>query len=538
MEKIKELLKKSSVRYALIILLWVTVIVSIIGVKYSNVYKECYVEAGVEVKLEDFFVRAEKGVSFAANSDTIQINVPGTYHIVMEKGNWRYTSTLHITDTIAPQGDSVNVTLGKGEECEADAFVSDIVDVTKVEVLYKERPDFNKLGEQKVEVVLKDLGGNETVVSSELYISPVISDLYVEAGSVAPTADAFLLEAGEAELLTDIETLDYTVLTQKEVSVKVDGSVYRSKLHIVDTIFPEVQVRDVQGYLLAEYEASDFIVSIEDATEVTTKINGKPDKNKSGEQELEIYVTDAGGNEVIKKVKLTLEKDEEPPIIEGVRDIKAFIGDVVSYKKGVEVIDNCMKGLELSVDNSAVNLQKAGTYPVHYVARDLAGNETKMSATVTVKARTYSEEDMYMLADDVLARIIKDGMTLYQKAEAIYKYIKSHVSYVSSSEKGDWVKAAYEGLADRKGDCYVYACTAKALLTRAGITNMDIEKIPAKSRHYWNLVDIGEGWYHFDTTPRKGGGEFLMCTEAQLMSYSTTHDNSHNYDHSLYPTVN
>ena len=70
---------------------------------------------------------------------------------------------------------------------------------------------------------------------------------------------------------------------------------------------------------------------------------------------------------------------------------------------------------------------------------------------------------------------------------------------------------------DRQGDCYVFACTAKVLLTRAGITNMDIEKIPAKTRHYWNLVDIGDGWYHFDTTPRKDGTIFFMWDDAKLM---------------------
>ena len=67
---------------------------------------------------------------------------------------------------------------------------------------------------------------------------------------------------------------------------------------------------------------------------------------------------------------------------------------------------------------------------------------------------------------------------------------------------------------------------------------MDIEKIPAKTRHYWNLVDIGEGWYHFDTTPRKDRPTIFMWDEARMMDYSQNHNLSHNYDHSLYPVVN
>ena len=113
-----------------------------------------------------------------------------------------------------------------------------------------------------------------------------------------------------------------------------------------------------------------------------------------------------------------------------------------------------------------------------------------------------------------------------------------HISYISHSEKGNWLRAAYEGLVDGKGDCYVYASTAKVLLTRAGITNMDIVKIPSKTSHYWNLVNLGEGWYHFDTTPRKDHPTIFMWTEAQMMEYSARFNGSHNYDHSLYPVVN
>ena len=124
------------------------------------------------------------------------------------------------------------------------------------------------------------------------------------------------------------------------------------------------------------------------------------------------------------------------------------------------------------------------------------------------------------------------------KAWAIYSYVISHVAYISHEEKGDWIKAAYKGLAESRGDCYTYARTAKALLTRAGIANMDIQKIPSGTEHYWNLVDVGDGWYHFDTTPRTDHPTIFLWTEAELMEYSAQHWNAFNYDHSLYPAVN
>jgi hypothetical protein len=98
------------------------------------------------------------------------------------------------------------------------------------------------------------------------------------------------------------------------------------------------------------------------------------------------------------------------------------------------------------------------------------------------------------------------------------------------------VQAAYEGFFDRKGDCYVYAMTVKVLLDRTGIKNEDIEKYVTSRRHYWHLIDLGEGWYHFDTTPRPDHPTIFMWTEEELMAYSVEHGNSHRYDHDIYPS--
>lgn len=53
--------------------------------------------------------------------------------------------------------------------------------------------------------------------------------------------------------------------------------------------------------------------------------------------------------------------------------------------------------------------------------------------------------------------------------------------------------------------------------------------------HFWSLVNIGEGWYHFDCTPRKDVSTFFYLTDAELEAYSSTHNGTHVYDKSLYP---
>lgn len=531
-------MKKKKVVLIGIVLPVVLLVLVLLFAEFNNVYKECYVEAGVSVSPEDFFKKPTGEISYAQNSDVIDTKVPGEYHVVLKRGAFTHTSTLYVSDTIAPVGMGVNVMLGNGESCEADAFVTDIADATEVTVEYKEVPDFSTMGKQQVEVVLRDLGQNETVILSELLIAPVISKVLVEAGSGVPSIDEFVIDGVKAEFVTDITTYDYSVPAEIPVTIKVEENTYDTMLCIVDTIAPVVEVQNVEGYLNVPYKAEDFVVSVEDVTEVIYEFVMEPDTSKEGEQQVTIRVTDAGGNETVKDASISITKDTEAPVINVADELYVFIGNSVSYKNGVKVSDNCPQGLDFTVDNSSVNLSVVGTYPVTYTAKDLAGNETSVTINVIVKEQTYSEAEVNALADKVLAKIIKAGMTPYEKVEAIYYYTRRNIGYISHSEKGNWVRAAYEGLVDKQGDCYVYACTAKVLLTRAGITNMDIEKIPAKTRHYWNLVDIGDGWYHFDTTPRKDGTIFFMWNEADLMDYSVKNKDSHNYDHSLYPVVN
>ena len=52
-----------------------------------------------------------------------------------------------------------------------------------------------------------------------------------------------------------------------------------------------------------------------------------------------------------------------------------------------------------------------------------------------------------------------------------------------------------------RGDCYNYFACSKALLDRAGIPNVDLYRVGGGTDHYWQLVNVGGGWYHFDACP-------------------------------------
>lgn len=378
-------------------------------------------------------------------------------------------------------------------------------------------------------------------VIQQIFKSPIYDQVTVEAGGSLPTVIDFLVDkAISADDVTGID--DETIMTavgEYPVAITIEGKVWDSKLCVKDTKSPSVVTKDVQTALNIPVNADAFIESIEDVTRCTVEYGSTPDVTTLGDKEVALIVIDEGGNSTQVKAKLTVIEDKEAPVIVCDNDIVVSVGGSISYKKNVTVRDNCDENVELKVDSSQVDVSQVGNYQVIYSAVDASGNETSKTVTVTVlSVDSPTLEMVNQLADNILADLVNDTMTEYQKAEAIYWWVHDNIGYVDHASKENWIEGAYRGLKERRGDCYTYATTAKALLTRAGIKNMDIGKIPDSATHYWNLIDVGEGWYHFDTTRRSDGTTFFYKTSEEIRSYSDAHYNSHNYDESKYLNLN
>lgn len=240
------------------------------------------------------------------------------------------------------------------------------------------------------------------------------------------------------------------------------------------------------------------------------------------------------------------EQDVTAPVIEGVRNLTVEQGKSVSYKKGVSVTDDLDSEVALEVDASQVDLDTPGVYNVFYRAADRAGNRAEATCTVTVTEPVkITEEDVYALADQLLADIITDDMTQYEQAETLWRWCGEKIAYHSNSDKRTVLEGAYQGLHNRAGDCYIYYATYEVLLTRCGIDNMCVTRVGGASEHWWNLVNVGDGWYHCDSSPRNHQDKFYICfmqTDEQVAAYSahylTLYPNRPNYygfDGSIYP---
>lgn len=249
--------------------------------------------------------------------------------------------------------------------------------------------------------------------------------------------------------------------------------------------------------------------------------------------------------------------DTEAPRLLGVKDITVALGGTISYRDGVSAVDDVDGTVPFQVDAGAVDLAVPGIYQVVYSAVDAAGNRAEAAASVTVEepftveggdvqepdeptpssagggtassgagggaaSSQATEEEVNRLADQILGRIIRNGMSQREKARAIYNYVYNHIRYTGSSDKSSWIIGAYTGFTRQRGDCFNYFACSKALLTRAGIPNIDLERVGGNSRHYWQLVNAGDGWYHFDACPHPTGYPLVafMITETQARTYT------------------
>ncbi len=232
-----------------------------------------------------------------------------------------------------------------------------------------------------------------------------------------------------------------------------------------------------------------------------------------------------------------------PPEIHGIRDLLTEVGKPISYLGHVTATDNRDAAVELTVDPQQVNINEPGSYPVIYRAIDQAGNTTEIEAVVTVLTFLVDPELVRAEARQVLDEILDDAMTPRDRAYAIYRYVHDSIKYIGHSDKSSEDNAAYDGLVRGYGDCFTYYATSRLLLTEAGIENLPIQRLEGvvSTDHYWNLINLGEGWYHFDATPRNIEFPFdgFMRTDADLAAYYTDRHgfDYYTFDHSLYPAT-
>ena len=371
---------------------------------------------------------------------------------------------------------------------------------------------------------------------------PVNDEVVIEAGSDEVVLELFKKDSeASIELLTDLSVIDFNKTGDYDLDFCSGKDNYKGHLKIVDTTSPIATAKNQEIYKGETLSAESFVEDIKDCSDVKVEFAKQPDFSKEGQQQVSLLLTDTAGNKTDITAILNVKRDTTPPVISGMSTITVRIGNSVSYRNGVKVTDNYDKDVKFSFDNSSVNLQKEGTYTVTYTATDSFGNTASATRTVKVLPKLVINQQLVEnMAKDVLKKIITDKMTPHQKIEKIFNWVRSNMVYVSSPEK-DIPNAAYVAFTKKRGDCFNYLAVTKLLLDGCGIQNQRVDRSGGSSTHYWLLVNVGTGWYHYDTTPQsyKDPYRCFMKTDAEVWAYAKSRSDGradyYNFDTSKYP---
>ena len=505
-----------------------------------KVKKSVTLEAGSTMyDVKEFLKGKNNDASYETDISSLDLNTPGVYDIRIRVNGKLYTSKLNIVDTRPPAATVTDQAVPKGSEIKPDTFLTGISDVTSVTAAYKIQPDFIKTGVQPIILVLTDTSQNRTELPATLTVLDLKNKVQMEAGSPAPNIKEFLNTTDyKLSYETDVNKLNLNKPAMYDIRIKADNNIVTCTLEVTDTTPPSAVPVNQVIWAGESIDAKSFVKDINDVSDVAVSYKVPPDTTKEGVLSIIILLKDTSGNQKELTAKLTVKNDTKAPVIVGAMDKTVYIGDKVSYKNNVTVTDNKDKDVSLKIDSSKVNLRKEGSYQVIYTAADSSGNKTQKTITVTVKKYLVDKNILDSLALNILNNIIDSSMTKREKAYAIYKWTKGHIAYTGHSDKSDWIKEAYNGIKNGVGDCFTYFALSKELLTLTGIDNLDVTRVGGTTRHYWSMINTGDGWYHYDSCPNKDHKESFMMTDAKLEQLSRERGNNYyNYNKDLYPAT-
>ena len=115
--------------------------------------------------------------------------------------------------------------------------------------------------------------------------------------------------------------------------------------------------------------------------------------------------------------------------------------------------------------------------------------------------------DIYAAAKSVLDRTLRDGMSDYEKEEALYSWMIQNIDYdwrhndvMASTPRESFTP--YGGLVNRTAVCLGYATTFQLLMDLAGVECITVVGAAFRSSgdHAWNMVHLDGNWYCVDST--------------------------------------
>ncbi|MBQ9912381.1 MAG: transglutaminase domain-containing protein [Firmicutes bacterium] len=323
------------------------------------------------------------------------------------------------------------------------------------------------------------------------------------------------------------------------------ASVLHAKLIVQDTTPPKGRtVIDPVVWLGIPYRLEDFFVEIYDRQDVRTELVGLYDLTVPGNVDIKILLIDESNNFTEYEVNVELKEDKEAPVMANMSPIQWRVDwgvpDVVS---DLDYWDNvsAKEDIKLTVDQSGVNYGAPGTYYIKYTLEDQLGNVADYYRTVNVASNVnlfYGPYDPELdaMINNILAGIITDNMSTWEKVTACFNWMAYNLSYRASKDYSFLSDTRYMAipfgkrlLATGSGACYAYASVFGYMMNKIGVPVILVIGNGASAAggyelHCWNMVNIGGRWLHCDTMyPQLYGYSINFCMVPSGSLYYFTH---------------
>lgn len=395
---------------------------------------------------------------------------------------------------------------------------------TGLRVTFAQEPDATALGQQEVELVFTGSNGSCTRTAS-LYrfrLEPQVTAV-MGSGEVADIRDFVPDEAVEAAFIgRSPAQIPETLCGEFALQISCSGRQYSVSYIITEEIPPQATAVEVTTGASILPDPATLVTDIVDHSQVTVTYLETPELTVVGSHPVTVVLTDAYGNTTQIESTIHVVPAENGPQFTGLEELRIQVGDTIAYKTGVSAVDAQDGELSFTVDPGDVDNKVEGTYTAYYTATDSDGLTLTVPRTIVVLDVETAVVEQY--AQAALAEIITPDMTRDQQIFAVYKYTKSHVSFVGTSDKTSVIHGAYEGFTTGKGDCYTYYAMNKVMLDLLGIENLEVRRTGGETNHWWNLVLHEDGmYYHVDSCPASvqvDGVSHWKMTDTDLQTYT------------------
>ena len=124
--------------------------------------------------------------------------------------------------------------------------------------------------------------------------------------------------------------------------------------------------------------------------------------------------------------------------------------------------------------------------------------EPCLDISFTYNATLDQDEAAKRKADEILADLALDGKSEYEKIDAVYEYLTTHVVY--SSEEKDEIYTAYGALVNDDAVCQGFIQALYYMLTASGVSCRAVMGKGNDGDHVWAIAGIDGTYYYLDPT--------------------------------------